>query len=148
MAAAERQALPPAAGKVFRPGVLAAFQPGQGQSLAQARFQGGIGEAVGCAVEAQILQDGQVVIQAEALGHIPDARADLRGVGVHGHAQHLYRAGGGLHQAQQHADGGGLARAIRPEEAEDLSAADFEIDAIHSGEVAEAFGQGARDDCR
>src|SRR5204863_2601312 len=35
----------------------------------------------------------------------------------------------------------GLARAIGPEEAEDLALAHIEVDGVHRGEIAEALGQ-------
>ena len=61
-------------------------------------------------------------------------------------AQHLDLAGAGLQQAAQHADGGGLARAIGSEEAVDLRARDLHVEAIDRDQGAEATGQPAGDD--
>ena len=44
-------------------------------------------------------------------------------------------------QAAQHADGGGFARAVGAEEAEDFAAADVELTSIHGDEIAEALDQ-------
>ena len=43
-------------------------------------------------------------------------------------------ARGGLEQARDHADGGGLARAVRAQEAVDLARGDVEAHAVHGGE--------------
>ena len=48
-------------------------------------------------------------------------------------------AGGGREQAAEHADGGGLARAVRSEEAEDLAAPHGERNAGDGLERAEAL---------
>ena len=44
-------------------------------------------------------------------------------------------------QAAQHAEGGGLAGAVGPEQAEDLAAAHLEVDVVDGGEGAEFLDQ-------
>ena len=53
-------------------------------------------------------------------------------------------------QPQQHADGGGLARSVRAEEAEQIALGDLQIDGIDRGEPPIALGQptGAEDDAQ
>ena len=47
----------------------------------------------------------------------------------------------GLQQGRQHADGGGLARAVRPEQAQHGALGDIEVDAVQSPYVAEGLHQ-------
>ncbi|WP_371814273.1 hypothetical protein [Phycicoccus sp. HDW14] len=49
-------------------------------------------------------------------------------------------------QAEDHVDGRGLAGAVRPEEGQDLAAADREVDATDGLDVAEVLGHGAEGD--
>ena len=46
-----------------------------------------------------------------------------------------------LQESDQHADGGGLARAVGAEEPEDFSGADFEVHVVHRHEIPELLGQ-------
>ena len=55
--------------------------------------------------------------------------------------RHAALAGGGRQQAGEHLDGGGLAGAVGPQEAEDLAGLDLEGHAVHGREVAEAAGE-------
>ena len=105
-------------------------------------------QAVGRAIEVQVLQHGQVVVQAEALGHVPDPRPDFGCIPVHFHAQHVHFARSRFHQPQHHADGSGFARAVRAQEAEDFTGVDFKVDVIHGGKIAEALGEGVCENCR
>jgi hypothetical protein len=50
-------------------------------------------------------------------------------------------AAGGAQQAAQHAEDGGLASAVRPQQAEDLAPAHCEADVVHGGEGPEAADQ-------
>ena len=47
----------------------------------------------------------------------------------------------GRQQSREHLHRRGLAAAVRPEETEDLAAADFEVDVIDGDEVPKALGQ-------
>lgn len=107
----------------------------------------GVGGRVGGVVAQQVVPAGEEAVQGRTL----DERADLGkdGPGRPGHraAQHAGRARGRLDQAHQHADGGGLARAVRTEEAEDAARRDGQVEAVH-GELsaAVALGQAAGGD--
>src|SRR5690606_12868469 len=75
--------------------------------------------AVDARVEVEVLLDGQVLVQAEALGHVADALLDALGL-AHDVVPHdAAAAGGRVEDAAQHADGRRLARAVRPQHAED-----------------------------
>src|SRR5262249_54575438 len=56
---------------------------------------------------------------------------------------HPRRALAGLEQPAQHADGGGLARAVGAEDAEDLAGADVEGDVVDRPDRPETLGQPA-----
>ena len=60
--------------------------------------------------------------------------------------QHFDLACGRRQQAAQHADGGGLAGAVGPEEAVDVRARHVEVDVVDRDQGAEALGQAARAD--
>ena len=64
------------------------------------------------------LAPGQVIPQSELARQIPCHGFDSHAVGSHIFAEDAGMAAGGANQVHQHADGGGLARAIRPQEAE------------------------------
>ncbi len=56
-------------------------------------------------------------------------------------SRHLRAARGRLEQAAEHANGGGLARAVRSEKAEDFALSDFEIDPVDGHKIAEPLDQ-------
>jgi hypothetical protein len=98
--------------------------------------------------EVDVLLDGQVGVEvlAQALRHQADAVLDAlgRGVAVQRGAEDLQRAlleaqhaGRGLHQA-------GLARAVRPDQAEDLAAPHFQVQALHRLGLAIALAKALR----
>src|SRR5262249_34961339 len=76
----------------------------------------------------------------------PPARA--RGVVAKVDAGDASVALGRLEQAAEHAEGGGLAGAVWPEQAEDFAGVHFERDVRGGTEVAEALGETARADDR
>ena len=106
-----------------------------------ARGAGGIGHAVKPRDELEVLAHRQVLIQAEALRHVADLALDLVGLG----ADVVAEAGAGAfirrQQAAQHADGGGLAGAVRPEEAVDGAALDLQRQVMDHRAAVEFFGQ-------
>ncbi len=53
----------------------------------------------------------------------------------------LDRSAGGCEKRGEHLDGGGLSRAIRPEEGEDLTGAHLEGHVVHGREVAKLLHQ-------
>ena len=106
-------------------------------------------QAVDAAEEAQVLGDGEVVVEAEALAHVPDPPLHALGVLRDVHAEHEAGAGGRPEQPAQHADRRGLAGAVRAEEAEDLALVHGERDPVHGLEGPEVLAQLADlDGCR
>ena len=93
--------------------------------------------------EIQVLADGQVLPEREALGHVPDASFDLvlLTAEVEAEARALPRIRS--EQPAHHADGRGLAAAVRPEEPEDLAALDAHGHVVDYQFLAEALGQPA-----
>ena len=94
-------------------------------------------------VEDHVLFHGQVLVQAEALRHVPDLVLHRPRFARHVVARHLRAAFGRVHQAAQHAQRGGLARAVRPHQPEDLARATVRSRWSTAVNVAEAFGQTA-----
>ena len=84
---------------------------------------------------------GKILVEAEVLRHVADARLDLRGFSADVVTEAVAAAFVGREQAAQHADGGGLARPIRPEEAEHRAALDLHREVAHDHAAAERFGQ-------
>src|SRR5262245_2624518 len=91
--------------------------------------------------EFEILPDRQVLIEGEALRHVANLELDTVALGddVEPKAGALPRVR--FQQSAQHADGRGLAAAIRPEEAYDLPFLHLEIDVVDHHSAAEALGQ-------
>src|SRR5690606_26141753 len=58
-------------------------------------------------------------------------------------AEHAHAPGRDVGEAEQHQDGGGLARAVRAEQAEDLAATDVEIDGVDGRDAAVTLGETA-----
>jgi hypothetical protein len=105
----------PAAGELAGKLLLA---PRQADPLDHvARSTPRIREAVKPRDEFEILAHGQVLIQAETLGHVADLALDLVGVLQDVVAEAGALAAVGRQQAAEDADGRGLARTVRPEKA-------------------------------
>ena len=92
-------------------------------------------------VEAEVLLDREVGVEAEALRHVGDAVLDRLGVAGDRDAGEDRVAGGGPQHAGEHAQRRGLAGAVRPDEAEQLAAADLEAQILDRGQLAEAAGE-------
>jgi hypothetical protein len=69
-----------------------------------------------------------------------DPGSDLRPRGGGVQAQDLERAAGERRDAGDHPHGRGLARAVRPEEAEGLAANQVEVDPVHGREAVGPVG--------
>ena len=88
-------------------------------------------KAVHRAVEADVLGDGEVVVEPVALRHVPDPAPHAFRVvtdvdpGDHRPASRWFE------QPAQHPDRRGLPRPVRPEEPEHLTAVDIEVEAFH-----------------
>ena len=78
----------------------------------------------------QVLARRQVVVEADGVGQVADPALDLERLAHRIEAQHLDRAAAGLGQPEHHQDGRRLAGAVGPEQAEDLAAADAEVDRV------------------
>src|SRR6516164_7825463 len=70
--------------------------------------------------EVEILEDGEVLIEAETLRHIADLPADARRLAGDVETETGALAAIRRQQSAEHADGGRLAAAVGPEEAADL----------------------------
>ena len=105
-----------------------------------ARLRGAV-QAVDAGEEAQVLPHRQFGIEREALRHVADPRARRGGCVQQVQAGDLGAAAGGRQQAAQHAEGGGLAGAVRPQQAEDFAALHGEADVVDRDESAEAAHQ-------
>ena len=81
--------------------------------------------------EPDILDHGQVQIQGEGLGHVPDAFLDRTTGRPHVGAGHASFSARRRQNPGQHLDDGRLTRAVRPEEAEDFALLHVETDSIH-----------------
>ena len=95
------------------------------------------GHAVEACEEAKVLDDFEIVVERKLLRHVADVLANGFRVAAYVEAGDLRAAGGRLEQAAQHADGGGFARAIGPEEAEDFAFGDGEIEMVDGDKIAE-----------
>jgi hypothetical protein len=95
------------------------------------------GDAVDPGVEAQVLLDGQVLVQAEALGHVADALLDALGLGRDVEADDGAAATRRIQDPAEHPDRRGFSGSVGPEDAEDLAALHRERHVAHGDEVAE-----------
>ena len=100
-------------------------------------------QAVGPRIEIQILVDGHVVVRGERVGHVADAAARILRLLADGDAVDEHVALGRLFQRGDDAHGGGLARAVRPDEAEDVAVVEGEREVVHGHGLAEAFVKSA-----
>jgi hypothetical protein len=88
----------------------------------------------------QVLGAGEVRIEMRLLGDIADDLAVGHGVAIDRLAAKENLAVGGLDEAGDHFEGGGLARAVGPEIAGDLAGGRHEADVLHGGDARVAFG--------
>src|ERR1035438_1229761 len=107
---------------------------------ASCRLSGDV-EQVG--VEGHVLVHGQVLVQPEALRHVADLVLHGARFARHVVTGHAGAALAGVHQSAEHAEGGSLARAVRPHEAEDLALGDRQVEVVHRRQLAEALGEAA-----
>ena len=139
--AGEGQPLLPAAGQLAGEAALLALEPGRADGPRLALAGRGPVQAVDAAEEAEVLAHREVVVEAEALAHVADLPLHALGVPRDVGAEHEARARGGGEQAAQHADRGGLAGAVRAEEAEDLAFVHAERDPVHGLEGPEVLAE-------
>ena len=101
-------------------------------------------DAVHVGDEGQRLARRQPIEQREILGHDADAPLHRDGIGQRIDAEDAHRAGGRPEQAGQALDGGGLAGAVRSEEAVEAAGRHREIDAVDGAELTEVAGEAVR----
>ena len=102
-------------------------------------------QAVDRSEEAQVLLDGQVEVERELLAHVPEPA--LPGIGLGGDvdaAEPGDAARRGREQPGEHADGGGLAGPVGPEEAEDAPARNVDVDVPDGDERRRSDASGPR----
>ena len=87
------------------------------------------------------LQTGQVCPQRHIAGHVGDPAVQCDRVAPRIAAEQPHGSAVGAEQAEQHADGGGLARAVRPEKAGDVTWRDGQVEAVERLGTAERLGQ-------
>jgi hypothetical protein len=89
----------------------------------------------------EVLAARQVLVDRGELAGQADRAPHFVGMLEHVDARDDRLAAVGPEQRRQAADGGGLTRAVRPEQAEDRALRDIEIDAVQSPYVAEGLHQ-------
>ena len=99
------------------------------------------GEAVDPAEKGEVFLAGQVIVQGKALGHITDVLFDLGVFPDDVETSHLTLAAGGQEQPVEHADGGGFARPVGPQETENLPPVDLKADVVHRLKIPEMAGE-------
>ena len=117
----QRQLLFHPSGKAARQPVPKRFHAGHAQQLRCERRAFGAQNAEQIGVEIHVFPDGEVQVQAEFLRHIADAVFDGLRFAHDIVAGHAGAAFAGIQQAAEHAQRRGFARAVRPDEAEDLA---------------------------
>ena len=89
----------------------------------------------------EVVGAGQGFVDRRVLARQADAGAHGLGLGDHVVTEHADPTRIGPQQGGEHAHGGGLARAVRPEQAEHGAAADCEVDAVEGAGRAETLAQ-------
>ncbi len=116
-----------AAGESHRHRGRAVGQPELGQQFVGTGAGVGAGHAEVAAVVVQILADGAGPIEGVVLGDHADAALDRRGIRSHVDAIEGHPPAGGAYPGRADADRGGLSRAIRAQQGEDLAGANLQI---------------------
>jgi len=91
--------------------------------------------------EFEVFAHREILIQAEPLRHVADPALDLVGVAADVVAEAGALAGVRRQQTAEHPDGGGLAGAVRAEEAVDRTALHLHRKVMHDLAAAERFRQ-------
>jgi hypothetical protein len=92
----------------------------------------------------QVLRDRQRAGEVDVAGGEVHPAERLEAAVAQVLAEQVHRAPVGRDQPEEHVQCGGLAGAVRTEEADDLSLADLEADLVDSRDGAEALDQPAR----
>ncbi len=102
--------------------------------------------AIDLADETEVLADREIFIEAESLRHVADFTLDQCRFSADIVSQGVAFAAVCGEESAHHADGGGLAAAIRPQKAEHLAAPNLHRQTIHYGLAGVALGQVAHID--
>src|SRR2546422_10635149 len=94
--------------------------------------------------EAQVLLDREVAVERGLLKHQPDAAPHREALAHHVVPRDAGAPARGREQRSEDMDGGGLAGAVRPEEAKKLGLAHVEVEAVQRADRAEVLAQAAR----
>src|SRR5215207_2496318 len=97
-------------------------------------------------MKVEQLGAGQPIMETEALRQVAHPPASFRVAGRSAEEPRL--TAGRPHEAEQDLDGGGLARPVRAEEAEDLAGLDRQVQPVERGLAAVLLAESARLDRR
>ena len=130
-----------AAGKFAGLAAAEGFHAGHAQQVRQDAPALGGRHAEQVGIELHVFVDGEIGVEAEALGHVADGVLD--GLGIFGHvmAGDPGLALARIEQTAQHPQCGGLAGAIGADQSEDLAAGDFQVQMIDRGQRVEVPGE-------
>lgn len=140
-AAARVEAAPHAAGVGLRGTVGCVGEAELLQQLARAGLRRLCPHLVELADHLQVLAAGEVLVHRRELSGQTDGTAHGVGVLEDVDARDDRRATVGAQQGRQTADGRRLARAVRPEQAQDRALGNIEVDAVQSPYVTEGLHQ-------
>ena len=115
--------------------------PAACKQLRGPRLALGLADAEEIGVEADVLVDGEIFVETEALRHVAE-----RVLGALGIADDIAAGDGclaciGRHDAGQHAQGGRLACAVRTDQAEDFAGTHVEAERIDGAHAGKALGE-------
>src|ERR1035437_9546051 len=111
------------------------------QSLPDARLPLAVWKVVEFSEDEQVLVTGERTVHGDRLRHITDGAPNLDRLGGYGETGHARLARGGRQQRGEHLDGGGLARPVGAEQAEDLAGVDRKGERVNRRKRAEAAGK-------
>ena len=94
-------------------------------------------QSVGPREKIQIFVDGDVGVRGQRVGHVTDDAAREFRLLADGNAVEQHVAGGGFLDGGNDAHGGGLARAVRADEAENMAGIKRERNVVHGHGLAE-----------
>src|SRR5574341_2061624 len=132
---AQRESLAPTCGEGTRQRGLMPFEADQFKGPWEA---GLVTNPIHAAIERQVFQYGQIIIDREFLRHISRARPHLFALFERVESQHGRFAITGFEQTEQHADRRRFSRTVWTEIPNDLTLMHFEVDVIDRDEIAEA----------
>ena len=137
----QRQLLLHAAGEIRGLALAERLHARHAEQALDQRLALGLRDPEQVGVEVHVLVDREIAVESEALGHVADLILDGVELASHVVACHPGLAFGGIQQAAQQAQRGGLAGAIRTDQAEDFAARDFEVEMVDRRQFAEAASQ-------